>query len=190
MLAAEGYVAPSWAKEHGGGGFSSLEAFIFNEEREAAKAPRVGGTGASFLGNLLTVYGTPEQQANYMPPIARGETNWAQGYSEPGAGSDVASLRLRAEGDGDDYVLNGQKLWGNPTLSEGMYCLVRTDPEAPKHKGISFLMVEDMSSDGIGMNNIPNMAGDLPGNGETFFTNVRVLRSNLIGPRTRAGTSP
>ena len=181
VLAAEGYIAPSWAKEHGGGGFSSLETFLFNEEREAAKAPSVGGSGASFLGSLLMVHGTPEQQAKYMPPIARGEANWAQGYSEPGAGSDLASLRLRAERDGDDYVLNGQKLWGNPMLSEGMYCLVRTDPDAPKHKGISFLMVEDLDDDGIGMNNIPNMAGDLPGNGETFFANVRVPRSNLIG---------
>ncbi len=184
-LAAEGYVAPGWEREHGGAGFTSLETFIFNEEREAAGAPRVSGTGAMFLGSLLMVHGNAEQQAKWMPPIARGEVNWAQGYSEPGAGSDLASLQLRAVRDGDDYVLNGQKLWGNPMLSESMYCLVRTDPEAPKHKGISFLMIEDINSEGVGMRNIPNMAGDLPGNGETFFSNVRVPRANLVGPENQ-----
>ena len=184
-LAAEGYVAASWSKELGGAGFTTLETFIFNEEREAAGAPRVGGTGAMFLGSVLMVHGRPDQQARYMPAIARGEIDWCQGYSEPGAGSDLASLQLRAVKDGDDYVLNGQKLWGNPQNSEGMYCLVRTDPEAPKHKGISFLMIEDLTTEGLAMRGIPNLAGDMPGNGETFFSNVRVPRANLIGPENQ-----
>ena len=180
-LTAEGYVASSWAKELGGAGFTVMEQFLFNEERERASAPRVGGTGAMFLGQLLMVYGTEEQRAKWMPPIARGEIDWCQGYSEPGAGSDLASLQLRAEHDGDDYVLNGQKLWGNPMTSDAMYALVRTDPDAPKHKGISFLMIEDLHTPGLGMNYIPNMAWDYPGNGETFFSNVRVPRANLVG---------
>ena len=180
-LAAEGYVASSWSKELGGAGFSVMEQFLFNEERERAHAPRVGGTGAMFLGQLLMVHGRPDQQEKYMPAIAVGDIDWCQGYSEPGAGSDLASLQLRAEKDGDDYVLNGQKLWGNPMTSDAMYCLVRTDPDAPKHKGISFLMIEDLRTEGITMGFIPNMANDYPGNGETFFSNVRIPRANLVG---------
>ena len=180
-LAARGYVASSWPKELGGAGFTTIEQFIFNEERERFGAPIVGVTGAMFLGSLLMVHGTEEQQARYMPPIARGEIDWAQGYSEPGSGSDLASLQCRAVRDGDEYVVNGQKLWSQPLTSDAMYTLVRTDPEAPKHRGISFLMIEDLTSPGITMAALPNMADGYPGNGETFFHDVRVPVANLIG---------
>ena len=184
-LAAEGYVAPAWAKEHGGAGLTTIEQFVFNEERERAGAPRVGGTGAMFLGSLLTVYGTPEQQARYMPPIARGEVQWAQGYSEPGAGSDLGSLQLRARRDGDDYVLSGQKIWSTPQVSDAMYALVRTDPDAPKHRGISFLMVDDLHIDGIQMRPIENAVHDHSSFGETFFDEARVPVANLVGEENR-----
>ena len=180
-LAAEGYIASSWPVDLGGAGFTTIEQFIFNEERERAGAPRVGGTGAMFLGSLLMVYGSEEQKAKYMPPIAAGGINWAQGYSEPGSGSDLASLQCRAVRDGDEFVVNGQKLWSQPLTSDAMYTLVRTDPEAPKHRGISFLMIEDLRDPGITMAQLPNMAGGYPGNGETFFHDVRVPVSNLIG---------
>ena len=180
-MAAEGYIASSWPQELGGAGFTTLEQFIFNEERERANAPRVGGTGAMFLGSLLMVYGSEEQRAKWMPPIAAGQIDWAQGYSEPGSGSDLASLQCRAVRDGDEYVINGQKLWSQPLTSDAMYTLVRTDHEAPKHKGISFLMIEDLNDPGITMAQLPSMAFAYPGNGETFFHDVRVPAGNLIG---------
>ena len=184
-LAAEGLVAPAWAREHGGAGLSTLEQFVFNEERERAGAPRVGGTGAMFLGSLLMVYGTEAQQAKYMPSIARGEVQWAQGYSEPGAGSDLGSLQLRARRDGDEYVLSGQKIWSTPQVSDAMYALVRTDPDAPKHKGISFLMVDDMRAEGISMRPIENAVFDHSSFGETFFDDARVPAENRIGEENR-----
>ena len=181
----EGYVAAAWPKELGGAGLTTIEQFVFNEERERAGAPRVGGTGAMFLGSLLMVHGTPEQQAKYMPPIARGEIEWAQGYSEPGAGSDLGSLQLRAVRDGDDYVLNGQKIWSTPQTADAMYALVRTDAEAPKHRGISFLMVEDLKIDGVDMRPIENAGFDFSSFGETFFDNARVPAENLVGQENR-----
>lgn len=184
-LAAEGLVAPAWAKEHGGAGLSTIEQFVFNEERERVSAPRVGGTGAMFLGSLLMVYGSEEQQAKYMPPIAQGEIQWAQGYSEPGAGSDLGSLQLRARRDGDEYVLSGQKIWSTPQTGDAMYALVRTDPDAPKHKGISFLMIDDMQTEGISLRPIENAVFDHSSFGETFFDDARVPVENRIGEENR-----
>jgi alkylation response protein AidB-like acyl-CoA dehydrogenase len=138
-----------------------------------------------FLGSLLMVYGTPEQQAKYMPPIARGEVEWAQGYSEPGAGSDLGSLQLRAARDGDDYVLTGQKIWSTPQTADAMYALVRTDPQAPKHKGISFLMIEDFNIPGIDKRPIENAAWDHSSFGETFFDGARVPVANRVGEENR-----
>ena len=184
-LSAEGYVAPAWPQELGGAGLSTREQFIFHEERERAGAPRAGGTGAMFLGSVLMVHGNEEQRARYMPAIARGEIEWAQGYSEPGAGSDLASLSLRAERDGDEYVLNGQKIWSTPQTSDAIYCLVRTDPDAPKHRGISFLMVDSLTAPGIVMHPLLNACWDHGRFGETFFDNVRVPAANLIGEENR-----
>ena len=184
-LSAEGYVAPAWPKELGGAGFSTREQFIFHEEREAAGAPRAGGTGAMFLGSVLMVHGNQEQRDRYMPAIARGEVEWAQGYSEPGAGSDLASLSLRADRDGDEYVLNGQKIWSTPQTSDAIYCLVRTDPDAPKHRGISFLMVDSLTAPGIVMKPLLNACWDHGRFGETFFDDVRVPADNLIGEENR-----
>ena len=184
-LSAEGYVAPAWPEELGGAGFSTREQFIFHEEREAAGAPRAGGTGAMFLGSVLMVHGNQEQRDRYMPAIARAEIEWAQGYSEPGAGSDLASLSLRADRDGDEYVLNGQKIWSTPQTSDAIYCLVRTDPDAPKHRGISFLMVDSLSAPGIVMKPLLNACFDHGRFGETFFDDVRVPAANLIGEENR-----
>lgn len=184
-LADKGYVATAWPKELGGAGFTTREQFIFHEERERAGAPRIGGTGAMFLGSLLMVHGNEEQRARYMPPIARGEVEWAQGYSEPGSGSDLASLTLRADRDGDEYVLNGQKIWSTPQTSDAMYCLVRTDPDAPKHRGISFIMVDSLTAPGIVMQPLMNACWDHGRFGETFFDNVRVPAANLIGEENR-----
>ena len=187
-LASEGYVAPAWPKELGGAGLTTIEQFILNEERERAGAPRVGGTGAMFLGSLLMVHGTPEQRAKYMPPIARGGIQWAQGYSEPGAGSDLGSLQLRAVREGDDYVLNGQKIWSTPQTADAMYALVRTDPEAPKHRGISFLMVEDLHIPGISVRPIEDADWDHGSFGRPSST-TRACRSPTASPRrTAAGT--
>ena len=127
------------------------------------------------------VYGSAEQQAKYMPAIANGDIQWAQGYSEPGAGSDLGSLQLRALRDGDEYVLNGQKIWSTPQTADAMYALVRTDPDAPKHKGISFLMIEDFHIDGITMRPIENAVFDHSSFGETFFDDARVPAENRIG---------
>ena len=185
VMVEEGFVAAAWPKELGGAGLTTIEQFIFGQERERAGAPRVGGTGAMFLGSLLMVHGTPEQQAKWMPAIARGEIQWAQGYSEPGAGSDLASLQLRAQRDGDEYVLNGQKIWSTPQVSNAMYCLVRTDPDAPKHRGISFIMIDDLFIEGVEARSIENICFGHESFGETFFTDVRVPVENLVGEENR-----
>ena len=184
-LASEGYVSPAWPRELGGAGLTTNEQFIFNEERDLIGGPRVGGTGAMFLGSLLMVHGTEEHRAKYMPAIARGEVDWAQGYSEPGAGSDLGSIALRAVRDGDDYVLNGQKIWSTPQSAEAMYALVRTDPDAPKHRGISFLMIDDLRAPGVEMRPIMNACWDEGRFGETFFADARVPAENLIGEENR-----
>ena len=142
-LAEKGWVAPHWPQEYGGAGLSSMEQFIFNQEMSEARAPRTGGRGVGLLGPALIVYGTEEQKREHLPKILSGEVAWAQGYSEPGAGSDLASLQTRAARDGDEYVLNGQKIWTSEVhTADWLFALVRTDPDAPKHRGISFLMMD------------------------------------------------
>ena len=184
-LNEQGWVAAHWPSELGGAGLSTIEQYILNEERTVADAPRVGGTGAMFLGSLLMVHGTPEQRARHMPAIAAGKINWAQGYSEPGAGSDLGSLALRAVRDGDEYVLNGQKIWSTPQTADAMYALVRTDPDAPKHRGISFLMIEDFRIPGISWRPLMNACFDHSSFGETFFEDARVAATSLIGEEHR-----
>src|SRR5918997_3744292 len=148
-LREKGWIAPAWPKEVGGGGLSVKEQFILNEEFAEARAPGVGGMGISMVGPTLMAHGTEEQKAEYLPKIIGGETNWCQGFSEPGAGSDLASLQTRAVLDGDDFVVNGQKIWTSGAHhSQFMILLARTDPDAPKHRGISYFIL-DMKSSGI-----------------------------------------
>ncbi|MDA0270848.1 MAG: acyl-CoA dehydrogenase family protein [Chloroflexi bacterium] len=183
-LAEKGWVAPHWPKEYGGAGLSPMEQFIFNQEMAINKAPRVGGQGVSQLGPTLIVHGTPEQKAEHLPKILSGEVNWRQGYSEPGAGSDLASLQTRAIRDGDDFVINGQKIWTSGAhIADWLYVLTRTDPDAPKHRGISFLLMDKLTP-GITVRPLINMANEHNFN-ETFFEDVRVPVRNTVGEINR-----
>ena len=183
-LAENGWIAPAWPKQYGGGGLSYMEQFIFNAEMAHANAPAVGGMGVSMLGPTLIVHGTEEQRQEHLPRILSGEVAWAQGYSEPGSGSDLASLQTRAVRDGDEWVINGQKIWTSGAhFAEWLFALVRTDPEAPKHRGISF-MIMDLKTPGLSLRPIIDMAWKHPFN-ETFFEDVRIPTRNLVGEENR-----
>jgi alkylation response protein AidB-like acyl-CoA dehydrogenase len=183
-LAARNWIAPAWPKEYGGAGMSVMEQFIFNEEIAEARAPRPAGIAVGFAGPTLIVHGTEEQKKKHLPEILSGQVIWCQGYSEPGAGSDLASLQTRAVRDGDDYVVNGQKIWTSGAhVSKWMILLTRTDPDAPKHRGITYFIV-DMKSPGITVRPLVNMADSHEFN-EVFFDNVRVPRENMIGEENR-----
>ncbi|RLT41281.1 MAG: hypothetical protein DWI58_09075 [Chloroflexi bacterium] len=183
-LAERGWIAPAWPKEYGGAGLSYIEQFIFNAEMADAKAPAVGGMGVTMLGPTLIVHGTEEQKREHLPRILSGEVAWAQGYSEPGSGSDLASLQTRGVRDGDEWVINGQKIWtSGAQFADWLFALVRTDQEAPKHRGISF-MIMDLKTPGLSVRPIVDMAGKDPFN-ETFFDDVRVPSRNLIGEENR-----
>ncbi|HYM14447.1 MAG TPA: acyl-CoA dehydrogenase family protein [Dehalococcoidia bacterium] len=185
-LAARGWIAPAWPKEYGGAGMTVMEQFIFNQEMATAGAPRGGnyGIGTGWAGPTIILYGTEEQKRTYLPPIVRGDVIWCQGFSEPGAGSDLASLQTRALRDGDDYVVNGQKIWTSGAhVARYMILLARTDPEAPKHKGISYFIL-DMKTPGITVRPLVNMVNNHDFN-EVFFDNVRVPKENLIGEENR-----
>ena len=184
-LNEHGWVAPHWPKEYGGAGLTSMEQFILNQELARAGAPSVGGSGVSLLGPTLIVHGTDEQKKKYLPPILAAETTWAQGYSEPGAGSDLGSLQTKAARDGDDFVINGQKIWTSAAhTADAIFALVRTDPEAPKHRGISFVMIDDIKTPGISIRPLIDMAGGHYFN-EVFFDNVRVPATNVVGEVNR-----
>jgi alkylation response protein AidB-like acyl-CoA dehydrogenase len=184
-LSERGWVAPHWPKEYGGAGLTPMEQFILNQEIARAGAPAVGGSGVAMLGPTLIVHGTDEQRRRYLPPILAGEVTWAQGYSEPGAGSDLASLQTRAVRDGDDFVVNGQKIWTSAAhTADAIFALVRTDPDAPKHRGISFLMIDDIKTPGISVRPLIDMNGRHYFN-EVFFDNVRVPATNLVGELNR-----
>ena len=184
-LSERGWIAPHWPVEYGGAGLTPIEQMIFNQEMALAAAPRrVGGQGVSQFGPALVIHGTPEQKQEHISKILAGEVIWAQGFSEPGAGSDLASLQTRATRDGDEYVINGQKIWtSGGHLADWFYVLVRTDPDAPKHRGISLVMV-DRSSPGITVRPLVNMAWVHHFN-ETFFEDVRIPVSNRVGEENR-----
>ncbi len=183
-LAKKGWIAPAWPKEYGGAGLSTIEQFIYNQEMAEVAAPMPGGMGVSMLGPTVIVHGTDEQKAEHLPKILSGEVAWAQGYSEPGAGSDLASLQTRAVRDGDEYVVNGQKIWtSGGHNADWLFALVRTDPEAPKHRGISFLVM-NIKSPGLSLRPLINMGWKHHFN-ETFFEDVRVPVKNRIGEENR-----
>ncbi len=183
-LASRGWITPAWPKEYGGGGLSVMEQFIFNEEMARVRAPRLGGIGAGWAGPTIIVYGTDAQKAEHLPGIVSGEVTWCQLYSEPGAGSDLAGLQTRAVTDGDDYVVNGQKIWTSGAhLAQRGILIARTDPDAPKHKGISYFLL-DMKTPGITVRPLVNLAGTHEFN-EVFFDNVRVPKGDLLGEENR-----
>ncbi|HLF77962.1 MAG TPA: acyl-CoA dehydrogenase family protein [Dehalococcoidia bacterium] len=184
-LANRGWIAPAWPKEYGGAGLTPMEQFIMNEEFAEAGAPTVGGgMGVSMAGPTIIVHGTDEQKAEHLPKILKGETWWCQGFSEPGSGSDLASLQTRAVRDGDDYVINGQKIWtSNAQRANWMFMLARTDPDAPKHRGISFFLL-DFNSPGITVQPLVQMAGTA-GFNQVYFDNVRVPAKNVVGEVNR-----
>jgi len=176
-----GYVAMSWPKEYGGQDADVMRQTIVNEEMVWARAPGlIGAMGIQMLGPTLIQYGTEEQRRRYLPKVLTAEEIWCQGYSEPGAGSDLASLRTRAELVGDEFIVNGQKVWtSNAQFADRMFCLVRTDPDVPKHRGISYVLI-DMKTPGITVRPLVQMTGDA-GFNEVFFEDVRVPRANLVG---------
>ncbi|OLT14550.1 hypothetical protein BJF79_18985 [Actinomadura sp. CNU-125] len=184
-LAERGWIAPHWPSEFGGAGLSPMEEFILHEEMMRARVPTVNGIGAFLLGPTLLVHGTDEQKAAHLPPIARGEATWAQGFSEPGAGSDLASLRTRAVRDGDVYVVDGQKVWTSlGQYADWLFVLVRTDPAAdPRHRGITFLLVE-ADAPGVTIRPISDLRGAAPFC-EIFFDGVRVPVANRVGEENR-----
>ncbi len=182
-LFSSGYLAPGWPVEFGGGGLSDLEQVIIAEEFARAGVP-TGGHNDVFsiqmLGNTLLMFGTEEQKRHYLPRLLAGEDTWCQGYSEPNAGSDLSNVGLRAELDGDQWVLNGQKIWTSAGhLADHIFTLARTDPDAPKHKGISFLLV-DMRQPGIEVRPIKMLSGESEFN-EVFYTDAVVPKENVVG---------
>ncbi len=180
-MAERGWTVPEWPTEYGGGGLSREEAKILAQEMRRIRArPPLSSFGIWMLGPALLKFGNAAQKAEHLPKIARGEIRWCQGYSEPGAGSDLASLETSAVEDGDHYVVNGQKIWTSyADKADWIFCLVRTDPKAPKHLGISFLLF-DMESPGVSTSPIRLISGASPFC-QTFFDNVRVPRANLVG---------
>jgi alkylation response protein AidB-like acyl-CoA dehydrogenase len=183
-LADKGWIAPAWPKEYGGAGLSTMEQFIMNEEFAEARATRPGGMGISMAGPTIIIHGTDDQKAEFLPPILRGEAQWCQGFSEPGAGSDLASLQTRAVKDGDDFVINGSKIWTTGAQrANWMFMLARTDPDAPKHRGITYFLL-DMKTPGITVQPLVQMTGGA-GFNQVFFDSVRVPAKNVVGEVNR-----
>ena len=184
-LAEHGWVAPHWPQEYGGAGLTAIEQVIFNEEMARAQAPSVGGSGVMLLGPTVLVHGTEEQKRKYVGDILSGKVAWAQGYSEPGAGSDLGSLQTRAVRDGDEYVVNGQKIWTSAAhMADALFALVRTNPDAPKHRGISFVMIDDIRQSGVNVRPLIDAAWGHVIN-EVFFEDVRVPVANVLGEENR-----
>ena len=184
-LVERGWVAVHWPEEYGGQGWPIMKQVIFNEEMAYHRAPRPDFMGLNIAGPAIIAYGTPEQKQQHLPPILRQEVIWCQGFTEPGAGSDLASLQTRAVEDGDDFIINGQKTYTTIAhVAHWCIMLARTDPEAPKHRGISCFLV-DMKSPGITVRPLIDMAGMHILN-EVFFDDVRVPKSALLGDENQA----
>ena len=182
-MVGRGYTTPTWSKEYGGGGLSKSELRVLNEElgRIGAYAPAVSFFGVAMLGPVLQEFGNEEQKQEHLRRITRGEVNWCQGYSEPGAGSDLAGLQTRAVLDGDHYIINGSKIWTTQAnVADWIFCLVRTDPDAAKHDGISFILF-DLKSPGVTISPIELISGQSDFC-QVFFEDVKALKKNLVGP--------
>jgi len=181
-MSAKGWTAPTWPGEYGGGGLSATQARVLREElRRAQCHPALQSFGVSMLGPVLLEFGSEEQKKEHLPKIVRGEIRWCQGYSEPGAGSDLASLQMRATAEGGVFRVSGQKVWTSfADRSDWIFCLVRTDPDASKHDGISFLLI-DMDVPGVSTRPIGLISGFSPFC-ETFIEEVPVPKKNLVGP--------
>jgi alkylation response protein AidB-like acyl-CoA dehydrogenase len=178
-VAARGWTAPAWPTQYGGGGLSPDKARVVEQELARYRPPLVS-FGIWMLGPVLLEFANEEQKKEHLPKIIQGEIRWCQGYSEPGAGSDLASLQTRCEDKGDHWLINGSKIWTSYADHADMcFCLVRTDPAAPKHQGISFVLI-DMKTPGVETRPIQLISGESPFC-ETFFTDVKIAKGNLIG---------
>ncbi|MFN3521595.1 MAG: acyl-CoA dehydrogenase family protein [Phenylobacterium sp.] len=187
ILHGRGWVAPSWPKAYGGPGWTETQRSIFAAECVRAGAPSLAPMGLRMVGPVIMRYGTAEQKAHYLPRILSGEDYWCQGYSEPGSGSDLASLQLRAVSDGDDYVLSGSKIWTTHAhWANRMFCLVRTSTEGKPQAGITFLLL-DMQSPGIRVDPIITLAGEHEVN-QVFFDEVRVPKAHRLGEENQGWT--
>ena len=180
-MASKGWTVPTWPREYGGGGLDREHAKVLKEELARIHArPAIESFGISMLGPALLKFGSEELKQQHLPPIVRGEIRWAQGYSEPNAGSDLASLAARADDHGDHFNLNGSKVWTSyGDKGDWMFCLVRTDFEVPKHQGISFVLF-DMATPGVSTRPIKLISGKSPFT-ETFFKDVRVEKNQVVG---------
>ena len=180
ILYEKGWVAPNWPVEHGGTGWSATQKYIFETERSLRGIPDVVPFGLVMVANVIMAFGTDEQKEYFLPRILKSEDWWCQGYSEPGSGSDLASLKTKAERDGDDYIINGAKIWTTyAQYADWIFCLVRTDNSGKKQEGITFILV-DMKSEGIKVNPIIGIDNEHNLN-EVEFNNVRVPAKNVVG---------
>jgi alkylation response protein AidB-like acyl-CoA dehydrogenase len=180
ILYEKGWVAPHWPKEVGGTGWDAARRFIFQEEMELAGTPQLSVFGLSMVGPLIISFGTDAQKKRFLPKILSGEELWCQGYSEPGSGSDLASLRTTAEDAGDHFIVNGQKTWTTyAQYADWVFCLVRTDPDVKKQAGITFLLI-DMKTPGVEVKPMLTL-GHTPAFCDTFFDNVKVPKENVVG---------
>ena len=189
LMAEKGWTVPQWPREYGGGGLSIEEAAVLGEEmgRIKARTPLIGGMGTSMIGPALLEYGTEEQKKEHLTAICKGEIWWCQGYSEPNSGSDLASLATKAVLDGDEYTINGSKIWtSGADQADWIYCLVRTDFEVSKHDGITFILF-DIAQPGVTVKPIKLISGMSPFC-ETFFDDAKALRKNVIGEVNRGWT--
>ena len=183
-LADKGWLTMALPEEYGGQGVSHMMQVVFAEEMSYHRAPGRDVFGTRMMAPTLMIHGTEEQKKEFLPPVSKGEVQWCQGYSEPESGSDLASLQTRAVEDGDDFIINGTKIWTSSAhRADHIMVLTRTDPDAPKHRGISFLLC-DMNTPGLTVNPIINMAGDHGFNMVTF-DNVMVPKKNLVGEQNR-----
>lgn len=183
-LAARRWLGAAWPQEYGGLGLSIIEQMIYSEEMAYNRAPNVSLFGLGFVGPTILAYGTPEQKSRHIPAILDADVIWAQGFSEPGSGSDLASLRTRAVETGDEWVINGQKIWASHAHhSQWMLLGARTNPDVPKHKGISLFLVP-LQTPGITIRPLINIAGT-HGFNEVFFEDVRIPRDHLLGEKDR-----